>query len=410
MYLIVVVILLDSATMYRYVTTSPLYGRGFGLELGCLCVLFVLLSGRLSIRTGTLVRLLAVVAVFLVYALVTRYNTSRFLTSFVGAFVFLFLFAYFLYRRGEMQKFLRVFSNVMLVMCFVSLFFWLFGSLLDLLPGRTELTYYWANRYRTTFTYAYLYFENPVQNSVHGTICNLGIFTEAPGYSSFLTYALLIEMVFRKLAVTKEKRRDCFRRIVVFMVTLLSTSSTKGIMVVMLAIAIEYIAKGSRTRLLSVVKVVATVLVIAVIAYVGNNMISQKLTTTSGIVRWDDFVAGIEAFLEHPLFGSGYQNSQAVIDYQDVTRTNRGLSMGLTVLLAYGGLWLTAVYLGAVRAAYDIRLFSEKKSIWFLVVAVLFFNLLISNAAFSIPYIFLLAAAYAAPTWKEVRAGQAEGA
>ncbi|MBQ5951075.1 MAG: hypothetical protein IJL66_02870 [Lachnospiraceae bacterium] len=395
MYLIVVVVLLDSSTMYRYLTNTPLYGRGFGWLMGILCLLFLVTAGSLSIRQGQLIRLVVIVAAFLVYALVTRYNTNRFLTSFVGVFVCLFLFSCVLYRKGLMQEFLTVYSRVMLILAVVSLFFWLFGSVLDILPGRRELVYYWADHYRTTYTYFYMYFENPVQNNVHSTLCNVGIFAEAPGYSGFLTYALLIEMVTRKFADTKDKQRKAIISIVIFVVTLLSTSSTKGIIVVMIAIAINYVSKGSRNRSAAVVKIVAASVAIAGIAFVSSALIGEKMLTTSGMVRMDDFIAGLKAFLQHPLFGAGYNNSQAIIDFQNVSRSNRGLSMGLTVLMSYGGLWLLSIYVGAAAVSYKSQYFRTNRSVWFLVIAVLVFNLLISNSAFSIPYIFLLAAAYA---------------
>ena len=130
MYLVIIVVLIDSPTMYRYLTVSPLYGKGVGWLLGISCLLYAI-----QVKTSRLLVL---------YAFLSGYNTNRFMVAYVGTFVLLFVFVYALYQNGEMRLFLRAFTNVMLVVALLSLFFWLFGSILNVLPGRVELTYDWA--------------------------------------------------------------------------------------------------------------------------------------------------------------------------------------------------------------------------------------------------------------------------
>lgn len=404
-YLVVAAIIIDATSMYRYLTNSPLFDKGFRLPLSMICLLYVLQSKSFKVNNAIRIRLPIVMIVLFIYAYVTRSTSDRFLVSYVGAFFFLFVFAYALYQNHQMKEFMRAFSNVIIIMAVVSLFFWLFGSILHVLPGRSQLTYYWAESYRTTYTYYYLYFENPIQNIGHGTICNLGVFTEAPGYSGFLTYALLIELVFRQSIIGKKNRRKSLFRILILIITELTTDSTKGIIAVLIALTIEYVAKETHNNWRKALKAIVGVAVIVIVAYIGFVLIGNKLETSSGMYRLDDLRSGFKTFLQHPMFGAGYNNVEAVMRNQLHARSNQGLSMGLTVLLAYGGLWLSAIYAGAVAASYKIPYFRRNRRTWILIVCVLFYNLFVSNSAFSSTYIFLIAAAYAAPM-REVKSLQ----
>ena len=77
--------------------------------------------------------------------------------------------------------------------------------------------------------------------------------------------------------------------------------------------------------------------------------------------------------------------------------------MGLTVLMAYGGLWLLAIYIGALVVSFRNSYFRAHRKTWFLIVIVLGYNLFISNAAFTDPYIFMVAAAYAYPAGEAIQ-------
>lgn len=397
LYLVVIAILLNATSMYRYLIGSPVYNMGFSWIIGVLCLTYVIFTKSIRLDNAIILRFLFLLLLLLVYAFITRYNIERLLLGFIGVFISFYVFAFSLFRNGEMKNFFQVFSNVILLVAILSLFFWLFGSVLDLLPGRKQLTYYWAEKYRTTYTYFYLYFENPTQNIVHATVCNLGIFTESPSYSGFLTYAMIIEMSFNKEITSRRKKRISNIKIVIYIITLISTNSTKGIIAFLVALAIDYISRECKSKWHLFLRIVAGILVISIVAYACYTLIGNKLETRSGITRLDDLRASVKTFLQHPLFGAGYGNIQAIIKNQKVIRGNQGLSMGFAVLLAYGGLWLLAIYAGAAIITRDNPYFKKNKKTWLLIVLVLFFNLFVSNSGFSDPYLFAIAAAYAMP-------------
>lgn len=397
-YLIIIAILIDSETMYRHLTNSPLFGGGFGWAMGFTCLLYVCMSTTIKIDSKLSVRLPLLLIVLLVYIALSQYNVQRFLVGFVGIFFCMYFLSYFLHRKNQMQDFLKAFSNIMLFIACISLFFWLFGSILNILPGRITTTYYWADRIRTTYTYYYIYFENPTQNLVHNTICNLGIFVESPGYSGFLTYGLLVELLTRKSFSSKKELKLSTFKIAIYVVTLITTNSTKGVLAVMIALFIEYMFKDVKHSYNFVIKLVLGGVLLFIIAIAGTIIVENKLATSSGIVRMDDMLAGLRTFAQNPILGAGYENVDAIIRNQLVSRGNKGLSMGITTLMAYGGLWLSCFYIGAVILSFKNTHSTEQRKKWFLVCTVLVYNLFVSNSGLSDPYIFIVAAAYSAPT------------
>lgn len=398
-YFVVFAALFDNNTMWSFLTRSPLYGRGFGWGLGACCLLAVLLSKRFSKDYRVPLMMLVIFSGLSVYALATRYKVPRFYIGYVGVWVCLFLFSVSLYENKKMRVFLSAYSNVMLIIAVVSLVFWVFGSLLQIMPGRKAVIYDWADDYRTSYTYYYLYFENPIQNKGQAYIRNLGVFPEAPAYASFLIYGMLIEIVNRKdiFKRSKKARRSNLLRIAIYFVTLLSTGSSKGIIAVLAVIAIEYLFKRSKKAWKQVVKTIVCIVAFFVVAIASIYLIEVKLPTASGIARVDDLLAGLKTWKQHFLFGAGYMNGDALRANWTVLRNNEGISMGLAVLLAYGGLFFLLFYSCAAVYALFGNYFRHRKKAWVIVCVVLLFDLFISNGAFDIPFIFLIAAAYASP-------------
>ena len=123
-YLIVVTVILDTATMYSYVTTSPLYLHGLGWAMGLLCLLYVFFSKRIRITRASLSRFLFLLTYLALYIVLSRVNTQEYLVGYFGVFFCLSIFAYCLYQNDDMHSLIVIFSNIMVVIASVSLFFW----------------------------------------------------------------------------------------------------------------------------------------------------------------------------------------------------------------------------------------------------------------------------------------------
>lgn len=399
-YFLIIIVLLDQYTMWSYVISSPIYGQGFGWATGGCCLLIVLLSKRFPKDTRTIMVLIALVAVLCFYAFVTQFKLRNFFVQYVSVIICMYLLSSSLYHNRNMGSFLTAFSNVILTIAIISLIFWVFGSLLNIMPGRQAVTYDWANDHRTSYTYYYLYFENPVQNRGERFSRNVGLFPEAPGYATFLTYGMLVEAVKRGNINRSDRKavRTNTYKLIIYFITLLSTGSSKGIIVVMAVIALKYLFSKSRTSWRQVLKSMICIVGFIAVTAASLYLTEAKLSTGSGSVRIDDLLAGLKTWKQHFLFGAGYMNGDAIRANWTVLRENEGMSMGLAVLVGYGGLYFLLIYLGAAVFACKGYYFKRHIKEGLLVLIVLFIELFISNAAFETAWVFLIAAAYAAPT------------
>lgn len=398
-YIIILVLLFDTTTMWKYVTTSLLYGKSFGTTIGLLVLFDIIVSWRLKIDKRTVKRMIIIILILGIYAALSLYNIPKYLSGFLGVFIYFYIYSFFLYKNNKMADFLNAFSNVMIIISIVSLFFWLFGSVWNILPGRTQLTYEWAKSFRTTYSYFNLYFENPLQNKAHGALCNLGVFTESPGYSGYLIYGFLIDLAKRmRLSVNaKKERRTSDIRLMIYMITLITSFSSKGIIAVLIIVFIQYISKQTKGKKEFAIRLIIGVIILIGASLASTYLLEDKLSKTSGSIRMDHLQASIKAFVHNPLIGVGYKNSNEIIKYTALKQSQTGLSMGLTVLLAYGGIYLFAFYCGAAVRAYYFEYFRKNKKTYALILSVLIFNLFVSNSAYDNAYLFMISAAYALP-------------
>ena len=384
--------------MWEFTTTSPFYGAKFGVVLCVLCFIQVLINEKIELQKSTLVGFLIICIAFLIYAMATRYNAKLFVTAYMGLFIAFFFYSSSLIANNQIREFFLSYLNVVLIISICSLFFWIFGSLLDVLPGKDTLEYHWANSYLVTFSWKGLYFENPIQNIGQPMVRNMGVFTEAPAYSAQLIYALLIENVLfyekDSKTINSKKARHHRIRSTILAVTLISTLSTKGLIALCILILFKVLFWKCRDAVSLGTKVILATSGLFVATIIGAALVLQKLGTGSGAMRVDDVSAYLKTWSENPLFGAGYFNSSAVAKYFLVSRSSEGLSMGITVMLAWGGIWLMAIYACALIRSRMTSWARSNGLLWWMIVAVLTYNLLISNCGFSNAYVFLLAFAY----------------
>lgn len=258
-------------------------------------------------------------------------------------FVFLLMSIYFInliYRNDE-QIFFDALSNIVCIIAAISLFFWVFGSILNVVPGRQQVTYQWATFKRSCNTFYYIYYEIPVQSRLLSNgfrlYRNTAIFPESPGSASFFIYGIINELIFKK---EKNKVRIC-----IILMALLSTFSTKGILVlieiVVYAIWVKYIK--NRRSLLSRVLLVVSPFILLLAGTIAYNVVSLKNGTSTFLMRADDLESAIKVWKNYPILGTGYVTDQ-IIDNFTYSRNFNGLSMGIAVQLAKGGIYMILIY------------------------------------------------------------------
>ena len=301
-------------------------------------------------------------------------------------------FCYVLIHKKQIGTLFRAFSDLIICIAVISLIFWLFGSILGVMPGRTMVRYYWAEHWNKSYTYFRIYFENPLQYTkmLGKTIPrNTGVFMEAPGYNVMIAYTLAIECAFNNY-------RNKWRIGILF-ITILTSLSTKGLIFILEIIFLRALFNdNSKSSIKKLAFALSLPLLIIAELVVGNKLLSDKSDTNSWAVRMDDLGASLRTWVEHPFFGAGYNNDAEIVrHFHYHLRTNDGLSMGLAVLLALGGIFLVAFYLCSYLLPVKAMRKKQNKQGVLLAACLIITNLAFSNSAFGMFGLFIVSLGYA---------------
>lgn len=341
-YLLMWLVVFYSATWCLY--TSANCNTALRLALPLLMVLILCRFRRIPV--GLWQRVASVAVYLAIYLLVTRYNSVRFVLYYALPLLLLMLYVGLM---GDGAALLHKLADVVAVLTALSLFFFLFGTVLRWIPPSATTTFYWGESFRTCPTYFHLYYEpQRIQFFGRDLPRNCGVFPEAPGFAGFLVVAVATEVLLR--------RRPRVWRCVLFVTAALTTLSAKALILTAAVFFLRYLLwppKGWLSRRGRVV--VLPCLCVGLLAAAGA-LLWDKLRTVSGGMRLDDVIACFKAFRTAPFFGMGYWNDDAIVPYFAYPdRYNNGLSMGVAVVLAQGGLYLSTLYwrpaLGCVRRA-----------------------------------------------------------
>lgn len=251
------------------------------------------------------------------------------------------------------------FTNIVLVIATVSLFFWVFGSLLGRIQSTGFLYTTWTGNdsLKRVTSYYGIYYETQSVTffglTVDKIVRNTAIFTEAPMASMVFGIAFLNEMLMRE--------KLSWKRCAILATAVISTISTTGITVLIIAIGLRYVFTKSKTKGAVSLKLLLLPIVFVVALIALNFLVEQKLGTSSGSTRIDDFVAGYKAWMDAPLFGNGYGNSASYEKYMSSFRShNTGFSNSPMQVLAYGGIYLFFPY--CVSAGRGLVRMAKRKS------------------------------------------------
>ena len=388
-YLIAFCIIMDGTVMYNYITTFRIGNNIFKLGYLVLC-LFVFLHKDIPVK--------AILGAFwfsvfvLIYICATRYNIQGAIVGFWLPFFVFFLYACGLVKDNEVKDLLYAYANIMVVIALISMVFWFFGSILSLVPGKIPLMYKWGYEdqfTRMTSTYGFLYFENPAQAidvMGHTIFRNTGIFVEAPGYATYLIYALCIEVFYK----TKKNKAH----ILILALAMVTTLSGKSLISLILIFVLYYLFYY-RSIINSAAKAVVSIVSIIAGAIGANYVLSQKLETSSGAARWDHFRSSLITWIQHPFFFFFFYNNPAIHDNFESSITPKGMSMGFTTLLAYGGIYFMIFYAAVIFLLLNSRYTRPYKKGIVLFSCIAFFDLFISAIGYSSHFLMIIALGYA---------------
>ncbi len=356
-YLFVLVLTINCNTIWTSYEESPI-NRILKVIVVIVTMLYLVTNKKSSFHGINKMQIFCVLAIIyiLIYSIIVSYNIFSFL-CFVIDVSAIYIFTIIAVENKRGFKILSKYSDIILAIAIVSLVFWLGGSVMGIIhpTGYVYSTWTGNDMVKSAPTYYNVYFETQY---IMGFARNTAIFTEAPMCSFNLCVALLIEL-FCKCKISKIR---CF----IIIITIITTISTTGICMAIIVLLAKFVFNRSSSGTGRVIKAVAVpaLLVIGFIAV--QTLVQDKLGTSSGNTRMDDFIAGYKAWKTHPIFGAGFGNRDCVKHYMSPFRwDNVGFSNSVMLILANGGIFLAIPY---IWFAYKwIQICIKRKNIqWFL--------------------------------------------
>lgn len=364
----------------------------FALSSLLLCALNLMISGSTKIRNSLLKPLLAVIVLSICSTVVLKESMVTFFLYYV---VPMLLCIVYLGLEKDVDGFWIKFSNVVVIICLVSLIFYVTGSLLRIVPatGITRYKWTWDFQCKNWFN---LYYEAYYGNTSMVSFLprkNTGLYTEPPMFVIMICMAMAGELSFVKMPRKKY--------IIIFIITIFSTMSTTGLLFLIMSIVILIFNAGQGKRS-SVIKIMVFPLIILITFFVLAEIMNQKMGTMTGEnsvnIRMDHLLTSFRLWAENPIFGIGYGQSNM---FEQSSSYQQGASVGLPLLLAYSGICGFSVYLIPFIRALFIGLKSNHKYLYFVLGS---FLLLLLTSVNYLPIMILITATQIAciqkPKWE----------
>ena len=341
-YAFILCVILDFRSIWLYTDSLTSVGRIVKLLMG-LSVAGGIIS-RKKLSFNRVLNCFAVIACLLAYwSLWYLADSLKSGSMFTVLVQFMAIIVYCLIVEESVDDTMQKYTNIVLVIAIVSLFFWVFGSLLRRIHSTGILYTTWTgnDELKRVSSYYGIYFETQADNffglGLSRFYRNSAIFTEGPMASFVFSLAFLYEMLMR------EKLN--WKRCLLFAGAVISTTSTTGVSALIIVVGLRYVFTKSRAKCGLSLKMILVPTAFVVALVMLSFLLEQKLGTVSGSIRVDDFVAGYHAWMDAPLFGNGYGNDDSIKQYMSSFRSyNQGFSNSPMQVLVYGGIYLFLPY------------------------------------------------------------------
>lgn len=251
----------------------------------------------------------------------------------------LYLTTLFKEGRDKVCSLLLKYSNIVIVLSLVSLFFWSLGTVSEMIPYTMLVPNNWGGNERFIPTYYGIYFETQEAMAIAGqesaSVRNTGIFNEAPMHNMILCVAIAIE-VFLRPKLSKV-------RILILVITVLSTISTTGIVFLTLLLSAKLYSAMRASR--RIVLILGLPLFLLLMLFSVSATLENKKETGEGSYnsRSRDIVRCIEVGVENPLLGK-----EMFHDNKPIKSENYGFSNSTFTIFAHGGFYVLSFYLMAL--------------------------------------------------------------
>lgn len=342
-YLLVITIILESNSIY-----SQIYGCHIVIRATFICISVASIISMLLLKKGN-VKFPRRVLLYIIYiiscSIIMLINTANTNGQFMIVLLFmiylpLILLLLFNITKPELKMLLQKFINIIIVLCIISLSFWLLSSVFNVLHPSGTINVLWAKPYSAIETFYYVHFNTQEVWWLTGSpqIRNTGIFTEGPMYALILIIALL----FNNTLLFEKNKRHLLKTLILF-ITIMTTFSATGIICAVIILASnlkDYLPKLKQINKKALL--IITLIAIIVIVPIGASLALKKLSTGSASHRNMDLRNGLTAFTHHPIIGHGVNHERPG---EENSLIGYGYSNAIIPILTDGGIFLGIVYM-----------------------------------------------------------------
>lgn len=362
-YILLTIILIECNSVYSQLYRYHYYIRGSLIAIAILILLIFLVLGNKKKQVNTNIILNSIFYV-LACSIIMLLNSDKLNGKIIIILIFMcFLPLMLLYisclNRYELRSFLDKFVQIVFIISAVSLFFWIFGSILKLISPINQLKVVWGKPYTLMDNYAFVYFDSKqVQDWVVTNMLiprNISIFAEAPMFAFVILVAMIFNNNFNSCILNKNKRIIIN---IIFIITLFSTISVTGVVCGLLLI-FSNLMKFYNNLTTCKKKIFIIILVVFMLICLPTciDLVQNKMSTSSTSARIMDLKNGFHVFTENPFIGKGIGHSR---QFEDNVETGYGYSNTIIPALTDGGMILTIIYLSPL-IVYAIYIVKSKK-------------------------------------------------
>ena len=293
-------------------------------------VLLLLLRRKIKLKKNASV-LCASYLLCMLLLIVRGFFSYEFMFSCVLPFVFTVVY---FDKTDVVLDFWEKYTNIIAVICILSLVFFVFVSNLHLISPTAiysaDEVGWGTNTYKD---YYHLYCEGQEVYALgYSGVRNTALFVEGPMLTFVGCLALYYELFLRVKGIRKIVAAS-------IIISVASSLSTTGLLLIAVMMYLRFYERIKNNKFL---KFICLPTIIAVLIYIGIYVIQDKFVSNvySVSVRTDDLLAALKCFVSDPINGVGYNNLKGIDPFRLYRMTDAGLSTGFGGILAYGGvLW-----------------------------------------------------------------------
>lgn len=280
--------------------------------------------------------LIVYIVYILIYAILTKCNDRPFFINYGVILPLMFINISFSHNFiEEIKNIARIYVNEIVIITIISLFFFIFGSTLNIIKPTNQVLIEWGN-VKSLDSYCFLHFNTQDINILNVVLNrNSSIFTEAPMFALHLTIALALEVF-----MLDKKKRNIFLLVIGLCSTFTLTAFINIFIIYFLYLVFNYkqIIKSKKKIIINVIALIIAICGVVI-------LLNARSNSSSLDIRFDDYKASMRAFKDNVFLGNGYNNEEAIKKYMsDFRRYNDGLSNSIAVLMAEGGIYFSLLY------------------------------------------------------------------